>query len=88
MTSNGMVQSAVEAMKAGAFDCLPKPFGLHELRSLLERVSDQLKRKTEQHSFLEKNKSPRGFGAIVGRSPQMEKLYRIIGKGHKATIQC
>jgi DNA-binding NtrC family response regulator len=80
MTSNGTVQSAVQAMKAGAFDCLPKPFGLHELRSLLERVSDQLKKKTEQRTFLEKNKSPRGFGAIVGHAPKMEKLYRIIGK--------
>ena len=80
MTNNGTVQSAVESMKAGAFDCLPKPFGLHELRFLLERVSDQLKRKTEQRAFLEKNKSPRGFGAIVGHAPEMEKLYRIIGK--------
>jgi DNA-binding NtrC family response regulator len=42
MTSNGMVQSAVDAMKAGAFDCLPKPFGLQELRLLLQRVDVQL----------------------------------------------
>jgi DNA-binding NtrC family response regulator len=79
LTSDGTVQS-VEGMKAGAFDCLPKPFGLHELRSLLERVSDQLKRKTEQRAFPEKNKSLRGFGAIVGQASEMEKLYRVIAK--------
>ncbi len=80
MTGNGTVQSAVQAMKAGAFDCVSKPFGLEELRLLLERVGDQLKRKTEKRTFLEKNKSARGFGGIIGRTPEMEKLYRIIGK--------
>jgi two-component system response regulator HydG len=80
MTSNGMVQSAVDAMKAGAFDCLPKPFGLQELRLLLQRVDEQLKRKTEKRAFLEKNVSASGFGSIVGRAPEMEQLYRIIGK--------
>jgi DNA-binding NtrC family response regulator len=38
MASNGTVQSAVRAMKAGAFDCLPKPFGMQDLKLLLEEV--------------------------------------------------
>jgi len=84
MTSNGTVQSAVQAMKAGAFDCLPKPFGLQDLRVLLQRAGEQLKRKTEKLALLEKNMSASGFGSIVGRTPEMEKLYRIIGKASQS----
>jgi len=80
MASNGTVQSAVRAMKAGAFDCLPKPFGMQDLKLLLEEVSRQLQVKTERRALLEKNKSARGFGSLIGRTPKMEQLYRIISK--------
>jgi two-component system response regulator HydG len=53
---------------------------MEELRLLLERVSGHLKLKTENRTLREKIKSKLGFGSIVGRAPEMEKLYRIIGK--------
>ncbi len=79
-TGNGTVQAAVEAMRAGAYDYIAKPFGLRELRSPLERIGDHLKIKTEKRLVLEKNRSNRGFGGIVGHAPEMKKLYRIIAK--------
>src|SRR5207244_664707 len=57
-----------------------KPFSMEELRLLLERVSGHLKLKTENRTLCEKIKSKLGFGSIVGRSPEMEKLYRMIAK--------
>src|SRR5712691_13418025 len=51
-----------------------------ELRLLLERVSSHLKLKTENRMLREKIKSKQGFGSIVGRASEMEKLYRIIAK--------
>jgi transcriptional regulator with PAS, ATPase and Fis domain len=36
--------------------------------------------KTERRAFLEKNKSAQGFGSLIGRTPKMEQLYRIISK--------
>ena len=80
VTGYGTVQSAVQAMKNGAYDYVTKPFSMDELKLLLERVSGHLKLKTENRMLREKIKSKQGFGSIVGRAPEMEKLYRIIAK--------
>ena len=80
VTGYGTVQSAVQAMKNGAYDYVTKPFSVDELKLLLERVATHLKLKSENRLLREKVKSKQGFGGIVGRSPEMEKLYRIISK--------
>lgn len=80
VTGYGTVQSAVQAMKIGAYDYVTKPFSLDELKLLLERVVNHLRLKSENRMLREKVKSKQGFGGIVGRSPEMEKLYRIIAK--------
>jgi DNA-binding NtrC family response regulator len=85
VTGYGTVQSAVQAMKNGAYDYVTKPFSLDELRLLLERVAGHLKLKTENRILREKIKSKQGFGGIVGRAPEMEKLYRIIAKAAHST---
>jgi two-component system response regulator HydG len=90
VTGYGTVQSAVQAMKNGAYDYVTKPFSLDELKLLLERAASHLKLKTENRLLREKVKSKQGFGSIVGRAPEMEKLYRIISKaansGHPVLI--
>ena len=80
VTGYGTVQSAVQAMKHGAYDYVTKPFSVDELKLLLERVASHLKLKSENRLLREKVKSKQGFGGIVGRAPEMEKLYRIISK--------
>jgi DNA-binding NtrC family response regulator len=80
VTGYGTVQSAVQAMKNGAYDYVTKPFSVDELKLMLERVASHLKLKTENRMLREKVKSKQGFGGIVGRAPEMEKLYRIIAK--------
>jgi DNA-binding NtrC family response regulator len=80
VTGYGTVQSAVQAMKNGAYDFVTKPFSVDELKMLLERVATHLKLKSENRMLREKVKSKQGFGGIVGRAPEMEKLYRIIAK--------
>lgn len=85
VTGYGTVQSAVQAMKNGAYDYVTKPFSLDELRLLLDRLVTHLKLKTENRMLREKIKSKHGFGSIVGRAPEMEKLYRIIAKAAHST---
>jgi DNA-binding NtrC family response regulator len=85
VTGYGTVQSAVQAMKNGAYDYVTKPFSLDELKMLLDRLANHLKLKTENRMLREKIKSKQGFGSIIGRSPEMEKLYRIIGKAAQST---
>ena len=80
VTGYGTVKSAVQAMKDGAYDYVTKPFSMEELRLLLERVAGHLRLKTENRVLRETIKSRQGFGNIIGRAPDMEKLYRIIAK--------
>jgi two-component system response regulator HydG len=85
MTGYGTVQSAVQAMKNGAYDYMTKPFSMEELRMQLTRVAQHMKLKTENRLLREKVKSKQGFGNLVGRSPEMEKMYRIIAKAANST---
>src|SRR5215471_251485 len=85
ITGYATVQSAVQAMKNGAYDYVTKPFSMDELKLLLDRVATHLKLKTENRMLREKIKSKQGFGNIVGRAPEMEKLYRIIAKAAQST---
>ena len=71
VTGFGTVQSAVHAMKNGAYDYVTKPFSLEELKILLDRVTTHLKLRTENRMLREKVKSKQGFGSIVGRAPEM-----------------
>jgi two-component system response regulator HydG len=80
VTGYGTVQSAVQAMKDGAYDYVTKPFSMDELRLLLERVAGHLKLRTENRVLREAIKARQGFGNIIGRAPEMEKIYRIIAK--------
>jgi len=85
VTGYGTVQSAVQAMKDGAYDYVTKPFSMEELRLLLERVAGHLRLKTENRVLRETVRARQGFGNIIGRAPEMEKLYRIIAKASQST---
>jgi two-component system response regulator HydG len=85
ITGYATVSSAVQAMKSGAFDYISKPFTLEELRVMLERAMDELKMTTEKRVLRERLRSKHGFGSIIGRSPEMEKLYRIVAKAAQST---
>ena len=67
-------------MKAGAYDYLTKSFGLQELKLMLERVGTHLQLKSDNRRLGETIKSRQGFGNMIGRALEMDKLYRIIGK--------
>jgi DNA-binding NtrC family response regulator len=90
ITNNESLRIAVDVMKAGAYDVVAKPFGLADVRLLLEDLANHLKAKGERRLEIEKHRSERGFANMVGHSPKMEMLYRMIGKaartGHPVLI--
>ncbi len=85
VTGFGTVESAVQAMKNGAYDYITKPFGMREMQTLLDRVASHLQIKLQTRAVQEKSRSAAGFAGIVGRTPEMEKLYRIISKAAVST---
>ena len=80
MTAFATIASAVEAMRIGAGDHLTKPFALEELVTVLERASERTHFHLESRRLRERLRNPRGSGHLIGRSPEMEKLYRILSK--------
>ena len=80
MTAFATVSSAVEAMRIGAEDYLTKPFALEELTTVLERTAQQLELDVQSRLLRERLRTQQGMGGLVGRSPEMEKLYRILSK--------
>jgi len=80
MTAFATVASAVEAMRIGAGDYLTKPFALEELVTVLERAADRTHFDLESRRLRDKLRNPKGAGHLIGCSPEMEKLYRILSK--------
>jgi DNA-binding NtrC family response regulator len=80
MTAFATVASAVEAMRIGAGDYLTKPFSLEEVSAVLERASQRRTFDLESRNLRERLRTGNGMGNLIGRSPAMEKLYRILSK--------
>ena len=85
MTASSSVGAAVEAMRCGACDYLAKPFAMNELSSVLERAESALLTDTATRQLRERLRLSQGLGAMIGRSGEMEKLYRILSKVAQTT---
>jgi len=80
MTAYATVPAAVEAMRTGAADYLTKPFAMDELAAALERAMERRNVEAASRKLRESLRSPQGLGSMIGRSVEMEKLYRILSK--------
>jgi len=80
MTAYATVPSAVQAMRTGARDYLTKPFSLDELSVSLERAAERRAINEQARLLRERLSSTGGMGNLIGLSPAMEKLYRILSK--------
>jgi DNA-binding NtrC family response regulator len=80
MTALSSVSIAVEAMRCGATDYLMKPFAMDELSTVLDRAAQSLTTDTATRQLREQLRLSQGLGAMIGRSAEMEKLYRILSK--------
>lgn len=71
-------ETAVEAMKEGAYDYLPKPFKVNDFKKL---VSEALESRVASGAEGEEGENQdRHFGSLIGESPQMRRVYDLIKK--------
>ena len=80
MTAHGSVRSAVEAMQRGAYDYLTKPFDNDEVRLLAERALSARALAREVVELRTGIQEVWEFGALVGKSPRMQEVYKTIGR--------
>ena len=80
ITAYGSEKIAVEAMKNGAADYLPKPFDNDELRVVVRRVMENVRLRREHRRLLEQVQGRFGFEQIVGNSAAMRRLFETIDK--------
>ena len=83
MTAHGTAQTAIEAMKHGAFDYVLKPFDVPELLSLLRRAL-QTAASMEELTATSLGKKAEGdpgpVPGLIGTSASMQKIYKLVGQ--------
>ncbi len=78
ITAFGSIETAVEAMKEGASNFVPKPFKMQTLKAVIDRAIEQ-KWMFEENRFLkEKLEEKYSFHNIIGKSKAMQELYGMI----------
>ena len=78
LTAQGTVETAVEAMKEGAYDYLTKPVDLKRLKILLDKIVERLETVREVKALRRQLREHGTFGPLIGSAPEMRKLYQII----------
>jgi DNA-binding NtrC family response regulator len=78
LTAYGSIETAVEAMKVGAYDFLTKPLNLDQLEIVIERALHSRQLESENRSLRTQLDKKFGLEAIVGRTPVMEELFKLI----------
>jgi two-component system response regulator HydG len=80
LTAYGSLDSAVGAIRAGAYDFIAKPVDLEVLEVALERALSHAALRREVRLLRSATSPARSFGPIVGESPAMRQLYEVIDR--------
>jgi two-component system response regulator AtoC len=80
MTGHGSIESAVEAMKSGAYDYIQKPFRVEELRMLLRRMEEKIRLVQENKLLRERVETDQQLEGIIGESANIREVLRMIGR--------
>ncbi len=88
MTAYGTIETAVKAIKAGAYDYLPKPVDPEQVALLIERITERRNLISENRLLKEQLKDRYKFEEIVSASRAMEDVLNVVGRvaGSNATV--
>ncbi len=85
ITAFGSMELAIQAIRVGAYDFVPKPFEIDQLALAIER-GVTLARLKDEVQRLRRAVAPLGFGALIGESSTMTELYTVLGKVAESVV--
>ncbi len=88
ITAYGTIESAVQAMKEGAYDYILKPLKMDEIEMVVEKALSHARLIDENRSLREELKASYGFDNIISVNPKMLQILELVGQiaDSKATV--
>ena len=80
MTAHATAETAISAIKSGAYDYITKPFKVDEARIAVDRAIEKFHLVHENLYLREALEHRQGFGEIIGRSPAIQQVYKMISR--------
>jgi DNA-binding NtrC family response regulator len=80
MTAFGSMETAIEAIREGAFDYISKPMNLEELKNVVSRALTQKERRGRAGEDGEGREDGEPLGAVIGRSSAMVEVYKTLAR--------
>ena len=80
ITAFGTTESTIEAMKLGAYDYIHKPFKIDEIRLIINKAFEKKRMSEELILLREKVQTTYRLENIIGKSPKMQELFRLISR--------
>src|SRR3954465_5854150 len=78
VTAQGSIDSAVQAMRIGAYDYVTKPIDTSRLRTILQNASALLGTRVELEATRRKLRDAGSLGSLIGPSKKMQEIFRLI----------
>ena len=80
LTAFATIETAIEAVTAGASDYLSKPFRMEEIKIVVRRTLDARRLTRENLQFRQELRARYGFETLVGQSHQMAEIYKLVAR--------
>ena len=85
VTAHGCLESAIQAMRAGAFDYIVKPVKFAELKLSVDRALKFQRLEKDNHILRQEIKKSWGFNGIIGKSQEMQNVFDMVRRVSKAS---